>query len=77
VPVTKKPSERIAELQRLIVDELGRLDADDPARETTDFLMKISGTTLADLAEHRLKSPATLIAAVIAYLDERALNDTE
>jgi hypothetical protein len=58
------------ELRRQIVDEMCRRDA-EPKDLTAEFLRKISGTSMADMAQTRLADPNTLLLAVVAYLDER------
>ncbi|HZI59020.1 MAG TPA: hypothetical protein VFF39_19720 [Verrucomicrobiae bacterium] len=69
-------SERILELQRDIVDELVRKskEAETPSdRAMLRFLGTITKIDYSDVghAEYLLKDPHTLIAAIIAYLEER------
>lgn len=40
---------------------------------TRDFWMKITGTTEAEMLEQEKNSDRTLIAAIIAYLEEKGL----
>lgn len=70
-----KPSERIEEYARSIVDELMKRMQDaetDESRKTTELMGKLFGLNinLADIAEQKLKDPMIQIAAIIGYLDE-------
>lgn len=68
------PMDRIGELARAVVDErintaTSKLNSGD--HSTAEFLMKITGTSKADMAEVMLKDPMTWITAIVAYLNER------
>lgn len=66
-----KPSERIEQLQRQIADERTK-EALKQKTGGESFLMAVTGTSEADLAEHYLRDHLTLLAAIVAYLDEQA-----
>ena len=66
-------STRIPELARLIADARilrEKQEGTEEQRVGREFLLKISGATEADVAEHALRDPMTWIAAIVAYLEE-------
>ena len=65
---TARPSERIAELARLIVDErMKELPSDSAAQ----LIIKVTGTGIADVAAGILAKPETWITAMVAFLEEQ------
>lgn len=68
-----KASERIAEIVRQVVDyRMQKAKAAD-TNGAGEFMMKITGITEADVAQSLLTDSATLISAIIAYLDEKGI----
>lgn len=62
-----KPSERIAELQR----ELIRARLAQRRTSAEIFMLKVAGMTDAELAQGLMTNTDVMIAAILAYLDER------
>jgi hypothetical protein len=64
-----KPSDRIFEIAKQVA--AGR-QAEAKTHPSYDFLAKVSGMVEAEQLESLEREPRTLLAAIVAYLDEQA-----
>ena len=62
---------RIQELQRMVVDTVMERDKSSDDWKAAEMMMKLTGSTVADIVEQELKNPWTMIAAIMTYLEER------
>lgn len=64
----KKPSERIAELRLILIDEIMK----EKPSDAEAFLRAVTGRTEADIKDTLMHDSDVKIAAIIVYLDEQA-----